>query len=127
MKFVTSTLNSFLPTSLEQRLNELALREPELTREGFEAILVLVPRGNQFTAQDRIVETLKELEKPLHSTYVQVIGGGGFFAVCRTCGSEPFGDRQTLAEAEADAQTHGLLEHIYSKFILEHHAKHAIR
>jgi hypothetical protein len=48
-----------------------------------------------------------------HSTYVQIRGPGGFFASCQSCGSDPFPDRQTLAQAEADARAHGTLRHLY--------------
>lgn len=58
---------------------------------------------------------------PRHTTYVQIIVKGGFFASCFTCGSEPFPDRQTLAEAEADARAHGQLKHLYSVMVLQEH------
>lgn len=60
-----------------------------------------------------------------HSTYVQVIGPGGFFASCCTCGSDPFSDRRTLDEAEADARGHGELRHLYPREQLVAHEEQA--
>jgi hypothetical protein len=43
-----------------------------------------------------------------HDGYVQKIlaDGGGWFAVCMSCGSRPFPDRRTEAEAAADVAAH---------------------
>jgi hypothetical protein len=63
-----------------------------------------------------------------HSTYVQIIGSGGFFASCCSCGSDQFPDRTTLAEAEADAEAHGDLLHMYEREkLLEHERAHLDR
>ena len=56
-----------------------------------------------------------------HTTYVQKIArcenfpAGGFFAVCGRCGADPFPNRATLEEAEADAERHGRLQHVYER------------
>jgi len=57
----------------------------------------------------------------IHSTYVQIIAAGGFFASCTTCGSVPFPNRRTLTEAERDAAAHGELRHVYPREQLEGH------
>ena len=62
-----------------------------------------------------------------HQTYVQMIHGGGFFAVCCTCGCDDFPARQRLAEAETDAVQHGPLRHIYSAQNLAAHDEHTHR
>lgn len=54
-------------------------------------------------------------------TYVQMIGSGGFFAVCRVHGSDPFPDRKRLAVAEEDAQAHAPLVHSYARETLTKH------
>lgn len=58
-----------------------------------------------------------------HSTYVQTIGTGGFFASCTTCGCDAFPDRDTLEAAEADARAHGELRHAYPREYLVAHER----
>lgn len=59
-----------------------------------------------------------------HSTYVQIRGPGGFFASCASgCGCDPFPDRDTLEEAEADARAHGELHHLYPREHLVEHER----
>lgn len=56
-----------------------------------------------------------------HSTYVQIVCTGGFFASCCSCGSDLFPNRETLAEAETDAKGHGDLHHLYPREQLVKH------
>lgn len=57
-----------------------------------------------------------------HQTYVQLIhDAGGAFAVCRLCGADEFRDRRTVAEAQADAVSHGQLVHVYTPEALADH------
>lgn len=62
-----------------------------------------------------------EEESTAHSTYVQIVSTGGFFASCTTCGSDPFPNRSTLGEAEQDASEHGNLRHLYPREQLVKH------
>lgn len=48
-----------------------------------------------------------------HMGYVQRIqgGAGGYFGSCMTCGSDPFPNRQTPEEVEADLRMHAVEIH----------------
>lgn len=91
----------------------------ELFLEGWRASLVSLAAA---TDPLRVPFEEGDIPRPArHMTYVQIIARGGFFASCMTCGSEPFRDRRTLAEAEMDAKTHGELRHNYSRAFLVQH------